>query len=165
MAVESETVGRARRIPKPLGRPQERKVRIRYPYLAVDLQSPVVYRDQLFFPGGQKDIPSNRGNRTIRVDCWTTHCAECGKLFGFYTVPRCETKPFGWLRRCDAHRQKGKKIDPALFRATRPAFHDVAGMVAEGKRMWERLLDLWEAQDRAEKALRDEGQDLGEERR
>lgn len=144
------------------GRPKERKIRVRYPYLAVDLQSPVVYRDQLFYPGGQKEIPSNRNPaRRVRVDCWSTHCAECGVLFGFYTVPRDEGKPFGFLRRCETHRAKGRKIDMQKFRATRPPFEDVAGMIEQGKRMWGMLLDLWEEQDARANALRDVGQDAG----
>lgn len=136
-------------------------MRVRYPFLAVDLQSPVVYRDQLFMPGGQKDIPSNRGKGTVRVDCWTSHCAECGALYGFYTVPRGLDKPFGFLRHCETHRAKGKKIDIAKFRATRPPFHEVAGMVAQGKAMWWRLVELWREEDARETALRDVGQDAG----
>lgn len=122
--------------------------RVRYPYLAVDLQSPVVYRDQLFFPGGQRDIPSNRrAGETVRVDCWSTHCAECGQLFAFYTVPRSETAPFGFLRRCETHRRKGKPIDARRFRETRPPFEDVAEAVRDGKRMWGLLIEVWRAQD------------------
>lgn len=140
-------------------------IRVRYPYLAVDLQRPVVYRDQLFFPAGQRDIARRDGKGSLRVDCWTTHCAECGVLFGFYTVPRDEEKPFGFLRRCETHREKGKPIDIAKFRATRPAFDDVASWVRDGKAMWGELLDLWQAQDQARKALRDEGQGAGAEQR
>ncbi|CAB4121047.1 hypothetical protein UFOVP6_5 [uncultured Caudovirales phage] len=127
-------------------------VKVRYPYLAVDLQMPVVYRDQLFLPGGQRAIPSNRGKGEVKVDFWSSHCAECGVLFSFYTVPRDEEKPFGFLRRCETHRQKGKPIDLAKFRATRPPFLEVAEQIEQGKRMWGLMWGMWFDQDAAKLA-------------
>ncbi|CAB4126186.1 hypothetical protein UFOVP68_48 [uncultured Caudovirales phage] len=137
-----------RKTPARAGRPASGgAVRVRYPYLAVDLQRCVVYKDQLFMPGGQKAIPSNRGKHEVRVDFWSSHCAECGALYSFYTMPRDERLPFGFLRRCETHRAKGKPIDAARFAATRPAFQDVADMVREGKAMWFALLEMWREQD------------------
>jgi hypothetical protein len=87
-----------------------------YPFVAALMGETVAYKGQMF-RCDRVEERETRAGRVALIDVWVSHCATCGALYTFGLNPKRDgrVEPFWPIRRCETHRRRGARVDPATM--------------------------------------------------